>query len=253
VKSFNVCYLPLVLVVAAAGCNRTRTDGHDGPHSSASVSAVSSAVCGPKPGGVTPHQRIVTASPGSAPGAPAEDLDPPTPIPVAAPLTLEAPPTVVAAVATAEEGAVKLPAPVALADAAPPFSDSAGDLTPNTVELGEGELDGLVLSPGVYAWSTGVSIPADITLAGDSDDVWVFQIASNLAVADGASVLLSGGAQASNVLWLVAGRATLGAGAMVEGTIRSPVPISMMPGAVVTGRSPARDVPSLHATVVKVP
>jgi ice-binding like protein len=40
--------------------------------------------------------------------------------------------------------------------------------------------------------------------------VWIFQIAQNLTVSNAAIVTLSGGAQAKNVFWQVAGQATLG-------------------------------------------
>jgi hypothetical protein len=46
---------------------------------------------------------------------------------------------------------------------------------------------------------------------GSRNDVWVFQTAQDLTVANGAVVTLSGGAQAENIYWQVAARATLGA------------------------------------------
>jgi len=44
---------------------------------------------------------------------------------------------------------------------------------------------------------------------GAASDVWIFQIAQNLELADGAMVTLSGGAQASNIFWQVAARSPL--------------------------------------------
>jgi hypothetical protein len=182
---------------------------------------------------------------------------------VAAPVKAAA--TVARAVPPAKAAAVNNPAADLPAADLPPAAARAGTeplqvtdaerkAAPGASELGGGELDGLVLAPGVYAWSTNVSIPAEVTLAGDAEDVWVFRIAKDLRVADQASVVLTGGARAGNVLWLVAGRVTLGAGAIVEGSIESPVPVSQGPGAVVTGDTTAgRDLAPSNAEVAKLP
>jgi hypothetical protein len=147
-----------------------------------------------------------------------------------------------------------LPDRAALAGTEPLLvTDAERKAAPGTSDLDGGRLDGLVLAPGAYAWSTSVSIPVEVTLAGEADDVWIFRIAGDLVVDDQASVLLSGGARAGNVLWLVAGQVTLGAGATVEGTIESPGPVSQGRGAVVTGSSaPPGDPANPHAAVAKV-
>jgi hypothetical protein len=41
--------------------------------------------------------------------------------------------------------------------------------------------------PGLYKWSTAVTISADVTLTGGANDIWIFQIAGDLAVAAGVS------------------------------------------------------------------
>jgi hypothetical protein len=260
VQGFTLRFLPLVLAVAAAGCDRTRAVGQEVPHPSSEVAAVSATTPSQLARGALGGEGTVTVSSVPAPGAPAVRPDPPRPVQVAALPAPEAPANVAEAGTSAEAVAADLPAEE-LPDAAAPsgttpllVSGADREILPGTFELGGGELDGLVLAPGSYAWSSGLSIPAEVTLAGEADDVWVFRVARDLVVAERASVLLTGGARAGNVLWLVAGRVTLGAGAIVEGTIESPVSVSRGPGAVVTGgEGPAPDQATLHGVVAKQP
>lgn len=128
------------------------------------------------------------------------------------------------------------------------YTDASGRSLPDYTELGAGNIDGLTLTPGLYKWGTGVSIPIGVTLAGDANGVWIFQIAGNLTVANGAIVTLSGGAQASNVFWQVAGQATLGTTSDFKGIILSQTLISLNTGAVMTGRALAQTAVTLNAT-----
>ncbi|MGA3168622.1 MAG: Ig-like domain-containing protein [Terriglobia bacterium] len=99
---------------------------------------------------------------------------------------------------------------------------------PGGPDPGSGQLGGLVLAPGTYTSAAGTFMitGSDLTLdaQGDTNAVWVFQMASSLTVgAAGAprSVILVNGAQAKNVFWQVGSAATIngaGGGTMV-GTI----------------------------------
>src|SRR3954463_4389934 len=60
------------------------------------------------------------------------------------------------------------------------YTDAAGRTDPDHTELGGGSLGGLTLAPGLYKWTTSVSIPTDTTLAGGASDVWIFQISGDL-------------------------------------------------------------------------
>ena len=111
----------------------------------------------------------------------------------------------------------------------------------------------MTLAPGLYKWGTGVSLTSSVTLTGGATDVWIFQIAQNLTVGNGAMVTLSGGAQARNVFWQVAGQATLGTTANFKGIILSHTLISMNTGAVVTGRALAQTAVTLNATAITHP
>lgn len=91
-------------------------------------------------------------------------------------------------------------------------------------------LGGLTLAPGIYATAGGAFLltGSDLTLdgQGNSNAVWVFQMASTLTVgAAGAprSVILLNGAQARNIFWQVGSSATINAagGGTMVGTIIS--------------------------------
>jgi Ice-binding-like len=116
------------------------------------------------------------------------------------------------------------------------YTDAAGRTSPGFVNLGAGQIGGLTLAPGVYKWTSGVSISADVTLAGGPNDVWIFQIAGTLTQASATRVTLTGGAQARNVFWQSAGAVALGTGAHSEGTILAKTMIALNTGASTNGR-----------------
>ena len=133
------------------------------------------------------------------------------------------------------------------------YTDAAGRTLPDFTELGAGNIDGLTLAPGLYKWGTGVSIPSAVTLSGGANDVWIFQVAQNLTVGNGAIVTLSGGAQARNVFWQVAGSATLGTTSNFKGIILSQTLIAMNTGTTMTGRALAQTAVTLDATAITNP
>jgi hypothetical protein len=133
------------------------------------------------------------------------------------------------------------------------YSNAAGRTSPDFTELGAGNIQGLTLVPGLYKWGTGVSIPSAVTLSGGANDVWIFQIAQNLTVSNGAIVTLSGGAQARNIFWQVAGQATLGTTSDFKGIILAKTLIAFNTGSVFTGRALAQTAVTLNATAVTQP
>jgi len=61
-------------------------------------------------------------------------------------------------------------------------------------------IGGMSLGPGVYKFIYAASISgSDLTLSGNSTDVWIFQKGSTLTVGADIHIILSGGAQASNI------------------------------------------------------
>ena len=118
------------------------------------------------------------------------------------------------------------------------YTNTNNLITPAPInEQSAGNLSGQTLAPGLYKWSTGVSITTGITLAGGANDTWVFQIAGDLIVNNSAIITLSGGAQAKNIVWVVAGsKVTLGTDADFKGTVLAKNLIALNTGAKVTGR-----------------
>jgi hypothetical protein len=141
----------------------------------------------------------------------------------------------------------------AVSDMQTAYTDATGRTNPTATELGAGNIGGMTLAPGLYKWSTGVIIPTDVTLSGGSNDVWIFQIAQNLNVGNGVSITLSGGAQAKNIFWQVAGQATLGTTSNVNGIILSKTAIVINTGAKLNGRALAQTAVTLDANAVTAP
>ena len=113
-----------------------------------------------------------------------------------------------------------------------------------------GKIGGLTIAPGLYKWSTGVTITTSLTLSGGPNDVWIFQIAKGLKEGNGAIITLKGGAQAKNIFWQVAGKVTLGTTASFKGTILCKTAIVMNTGAKLTGRALAQTAVTLDADAV---
>lgn len=130
---------------------------------------------------------------------------------------------------------------------------SAAALAPDTTDLGRGDVGGMTLTPGVYQWSTNLQIPSDLTLEGSAMDGWVFQVAKNLMVDEGAHIVLTGGALPKNVVWQVAGRVELGDATDFKGTLLSKGTISVGAGASVEGRLLAQMDIRLDQSVVTEP
>lgn len=118
-----------------------------------------------------------------------------------------------------------------------------------------GNIGGQTLGPGIYRSASSLEVSSgDLTLAGDANAVWIFQMGSTLVTTVGRRVLLSGGAQAANVFWQVGSSATIGAGSEFKGTIMAAQSITMVTGAILEGRALARAAAvTLDANTVTVP
>jgi Ice-binding-like/Bacterial Ig-like domain len=133
------------------------------------------------------------------------------------------------------------------------YNDAAGRTSPDFSELGAGNLGGKTLVPGLYKWTNTVILPTDITIAGGSNDVWIFQIAGNLTTSSAVNIVLSGGAQAKNIFWQVAGQATLGTTSHFEGNILSMTGITFQTGASINGRALAQTAVTLDGSSITKP
>jgi hypothetical protein len=133
------------------------------------------------------------------------------------------------------------------------YTNAAGRLHPNFINLGAGNIGGRVITPGLYKWSTGVLIPADVTISGSKDAVWIFQIAGNLNIASGKKVILSGGALPRNIFWQVAGKAVFGTTSVLSGNVLGKTAIVMKTGARLYGRALAQTAVTLDANAITRP
>lgn len=144
----------------------------------------------------------------------------------------------------------------AISDMQTAYVEAAGRAIPDYTELYAGDISGRTLVPGLYKWGTGVLITnAGVTISGGANDVWIFQIAGDLTVNNGAIVTLSGGAQAKNIFWQVGGGTgvSLGTGCAFEGIILAAKGITINTGTTLNGRALAQTNITLNANIVTSP
>lgn len=135
---------------------------------------------------------------------------------------------------------------LAIADMQTAFSDAASRAA-DVTELGAGDISGKTIKRGVYKWSTGLLISTDVTLQGNGTDVWIFEIAQNLTMANAAKIVLVGGALPKNVFWQFSGAVTLGTSAHIEGIILAQTSIALQTGASIKGRLLAQSAVTIDA------
>jgi len=106
------------------------------------------------------------------------------------------------------------------------------------------DIGGETLAPGVYKTTSAqpsLGITGNLTLSGNANGVWIFQIVSTLTTAAGNSdVILSGGALSEHVFWQVGSSATLGTSTTFAGTIMAQASVSLDTAATLNGRALAR-------------
>jgi hypothetical protein len=142
----------------------------------------------------------------------------------------------------------------AVSDMETAYTNAAGRTLPDYTELYAGDVTGQTLTRGLYKWATGVLVSGGgVTISGTASDVWIFQIAQNLQLANGAIVTLSGGAQASNIFWQVAGQVTLGTSAAMKGIILCQTAVVMSTSATLNGRALTQTAATLDASTVTSP
>jgi len=140
----------------------------------------------------------------------------------------------------------------AVSDMETAYTDAAGRTLSVVNDLSGGTIGGLTFAPGLYKWGSNVLITTDITLAGGPNDVWIFQMTGDLIVSSAQQVILSGGAQAKNIFWQVAGYAQLGTTSHFEGIILCQTQVTMQTGSSINGRILAQTLVALQqATVTK--
>ena len=121
------------------------------------------------------------------------------------------------------------------------YNDAAGRTpvpTGDFLNPGFGNMGGLNIGPGLYKFTGEALITgSDLTLTGGPDDVWIFQIASDLQEGSMIQIILAGGAQPRNIFWQVGTGATIGTFAVFYGTIMANTAVVMNTSSTMEGRA----------------
>ncbi|MFT4621818.1 MAG: hypothetical protein ACI8PZ_000470 [Myxococcota bacterium] len=133
------------------------------------------------------------------------------------------------------------------------YTTVAGMGPPDFLDLSSGNIGGLVLAPGLYTWSSSVTVPTDVTLSGGPGDTWIMQILNDLDVSAGQNILLAGGASAKNIIRQVAGQVTIHENADFEGVILSNTAVTLQTNASLHGRAFAQTQIALDDNAVTAP
>lgn len=153
----------------------------------------------------------------------------------------------------------------AITEMAAAYTDASVRTAPEPIDLGDGEIGGKTLAPGLYRATGPILISSNVTLAGGPNDVWIFQVGGDLNQAGGttpdsaAKVVLTGGAQAKNIFWQVTGDGLgdsdvyLGENAHFEGTILARNQVSLGTKATMKGRVLSQYIVTLDQSTVTQP
>ncbi len=133
------------------------------------------------------------------------------------------------------------------------YTDAATRSNPNFLELSSGNLGGLTLAPGLYKWTSNITVPSNVTISGGANDVWIFQTTGNLSMSANMRVILGGQAQAKNIFWQVAGTVSTGGGAHFEGVILCKTQVTLQTGTTMNGRVLAQTQVALQSATVTPP
>jgi hypothetical protein len=108
----------------------------------------------------------------------------------------------------------------AVGDMVTAYKDAESRVDPDFVNFANGRIIvPTTLTAGLYNFKSTVSISADVVFSGSSTDIFIIQIQNNLLQSAYTKVTLSGGAQAKNIFWQVAGYVAVGTSAHMEGIL----------------------------------
>jgi hypothetical protein len=142
---------------------------------------------------------------------------------------------------------------VAVGDMTAAYTDAAGRPPPNVLNDGAGAIGGLILAPGLYKWTSSVTILTNVVIKGAPDDTWIFQITGNLTMAAAKRVTLMGGATAKNIVWQVAGDVDFGTTSHAEGIVLCKNAITLETGASINGRLLSQKAVNLAGNTIVTP
>ncbi len=134
------------------------------------------------------------------------------------------------------------------------YTDASGRITADQLNFNAGEIGGQTLAPGLYKWTSSVTTTgSDVTINGGANDTWIFQITGDLSVDSNLKVILSGGAQAKNIVWQVAGEVDLKTGSHFEGIVLCETKITMGTSSSMNGRLLSKTQIALDQSTVTKP
>jgi hypothetical protein len=140
----------------------------------------------------------------------------------------------------------------AVSDMETAYNDAAG--RPNEdverINLGAGDISGEILTPGVYTFNVNIHFSADIAFKGGEDDVFIIQTSKSMMQAAGTKVTLMGGVQAKNIFWQIAGSASVGAAAQLQGVILVKTDVVFVTGSYLNGRVLAQTACNLQMATI---
>ena len=131
--------------------------------------------------------------------------------------------------------------------------DEDGKVVQAYNELKAGLIGGETMIPGVYTFTTGIKITADIYLDGsntENGEIFIIKSTGSLVQDAGKKVILTNGAKAENVFWQFAGTVEVGAGAKVEGVVLVKTDAVFKTGSTLNGRVLAQTACNLQQATI---
>jgi hypothetical protein len=145
-------------------------------------------------------------------------------------------------------------------DAAVAFKNARAAARGTPVSL-SGDLNGLTLYPGLYESGTSLELSPGgllyLDAEGDDDAVFILRSETSITTESTSEVVLTNGAQASNIFWTAGSAITLGTDSIMKGTLLARTSIALLTGAHLEGRAlnhgPAAAAITLDASTIVIP
>lgn len=133
------------------------------------------------------------------------------------------------------------------------YNDAIGRAV-DFLNFNSGTLDGQTLVPGVYKWTTGVTLGAGqtVTISGGPNDRIILISTGVVSTGAASNIVLTGGIQAANVFWAPISMA-IGASAIANGIILSSTTISLGSLAILNGRALAQTAITMDQSTITEP
>jgi hypothetical protein len=141
----------------------------------------------------------------------------------------------------------------AVGDMGTAYTDAASRASTAPINLANGAIGGLTLTPGVYTFNMGISIGSDVTFHGSSESVFIMQTTGVLTLAADKKVILTGGVLAKNIFWQVADYVEVLAGAHMEGILLAKTKVDFITESSLNGRVLAQTAVTLQKATITAP